>query len=85
MSVITDIKMILDSNNIHLLHDAHSYLEQIERWDAIKNADLVEVVRCKDCVYGEAKDYAPVYCRYYCPLSTNYHSKDFYCSMGEKR
>lgn len=42
MSVISDIKMILESNNIHLLHDAKSYLEQIERWDAIKDADLVE-------------------------------------------
>ena len=42
MSVISDIKMILESNSIHLLYDAKSYLEQIERWDAIKNADLIE-------------------------------------------
>ena len=49
MSVISDIKMILESNSIHLLYDAKSYLEQIERWDAIKDADLVEIVRCKDC------------------------------------
>lgn len=55
MSVISDIKMILESNNIHLLHDAKSYLEQIERWDAIKDADLVEVVRCKDCKHLKMK------------------------------
>ena len=42
MSVISDIKMILESNNIHLLYDARLCTEQKERWDAIKNADLIE-------------------------------------------
>ena len=42
MSVIPDIKMILESNNIHLLYDARLCTEQKERWDAIKNADLIE-------------------------------------------
>lgn len=51
MSVISDIKMILESNSIHLLYDARLCTEQKERWDAIKDADLVEVVRCKYCRY----------------------------------
>ena len=50
-------------------------------------ADVVEVVRCKDCKYGERKDYMPAkYCSLrYCKNSSNYHGKDFYCAMGEKR
>lgn len=50
-------------------------------------ADVVEVVRCKDCKYGERKDYMPAkYCNLrYCKNSSNYHGKDFYCAMGEKR
>jgi len=48
-------------------------------------ADVVEVVRCKDCKYGELKSYAPPSCRYYCKNSLTYQSKDFYCSMGERR
>lgn len=43
MSVISDIKMILDSNKYYLLHDAKNYFEQIGRWNAIKDADVVEV------------------------------------------
>ena len=74
MSVISDLRMILDSNNIHLLHDAHSYLEQIERWDAIKDADLVEV-KHGEWIYEQDEDWFRCSCcgdtRYdeenYCP------------------
>lgn len=52
-------------------------------WDA-PTADVLKVVRCKNCKYAEIMDYAPTQCRYYCRNSTNYHSKDFYCSMGEE-
>lgn len=53
--------------------------------DKIPTADVVEVVRCKDCKYGELKSYAPPSCRYYCKYSALYHAKNFYCSMGERR
>ena len=79
MSVISDIKMILESNNIHLLHDAHSYLEQIERWDAIKDADLVEVVRCKDCVHHK-----PFMGAYMCDVFDWINTEDDYCSFAER-
>lgn len=85
MSVISDIKMILESNSIHLLYDARLCTEQKERWDAIKGADLVEVVRCKDCKHVEIQDYAPPSYRYCCKYSALYHAKNFYCSMGERR
>lgn len=49
------------------------------------NGCLNEVVRCKDCKYGEPKDYAPPECRWYCKNSTNYHSGSFFCSMGERK
>lgn len=79
MSVISDVKMILKSNNIHLLHDAKSYLEQIERWDAIKDADLVEVVRCKDC-----KHYSDRRCQMIIGIDDRKKDND-YCSYGERR
>ena len=85
MSVISDIKMILESNNIHLLHDAKSYLEQIERWDAIKDADLAEVVRCKDCKDAKFTHNAPPECKWYCKKSVNLHSGNFFCSLGERK
>lgn len=77
MSVIPDIKMILESNNIHLLHDAKSYLEQIERWDAIKDADLVEVVRCKDCKWKQGSE-----CVRFADVRP---FADDYCSRAERR
>lgn len=48
-------------------------------------ADVVEVVRCKDCKHAEIQDYAPPSCRYCCKYSALYHAKNFYCSMGERR
>ena len=55
--------------------------------DYVPTADVVEVVRCKDCKDSERKDYMPAkYCNLrYCKNSLNYHDKDFYCAMGEKR
>ena len=75
MSVISDIKMILESNSIHLLYDARLCTEQKERWDAIKNADLVEVVRCKDCKYEDT-------C---CRMIRNEKNSNDFCSYGERR
>lgn len=53
--------------------------------DNAPTADVVEVVRCKDCKHAEIQDYAPPSCRYCCKYSALYHAKNFYCSMGERR
>ena len=47
-------------------------------WNA-PTADVVEVVRCKDCVYNEIGS---------CKLSEDYdpdYDSDFYCANGERR
>lgn len=85
MSVISDIKMILESNSIHLLYDARLCTEQKERWDAIKNADLVEVIRCKDCRYWQEYQEGH-YPNELCPWDKNETTdEDDYCSFGERR
>lgn len=48
-------------------------------------ADVREVVRCKDCKHARVHDYAPAECQYYCTLAVNYHTKDFFCALGERR
>ena len=48
-------------------------------------AEVVEVVRCKDCKHARFHDYAPAECPYYCSIAVNYHTKDFFCSLGERR
>lgn len=44
---------------------------------------LHEIIRCKDCKYGEFTYNAPPECRWYCKNSTNYHNGSFFCSLGE--
>ena len=61
------------------INEAMSAIEQQQ------TADVVEVVRCKDCKHAEIQDYAPPSCRYCCKYSALYHTKNFYCSMGERR
>ena len=47
-------------------------------------ADVVEVVRCKDCKYWEnAKDYEP-YCNHWGNMMTDTTADD-YCSCGERK
>ena len=47
-------------------------------------ADVVEVVRCKDCVYWEkGKDYEP-YCNHFGNMMADTTETDF-CSYGERR
>ena len=65
--------------------------EFIEEIDRIPAADVVPVVRCKDCKYavltydGDCK-----YCRYWAERHEGYSTKlylppDFYCAAGERR
>ena len=51
----------------------------------IPKGDRVSVVRCKDCKHARVHDYAPAECPYYCSIAVNYHTKDFFCSLGERR
>lgn len=47
-------------------------------------ADVVEVVRCKDCKYWEkGKDYEP-YCNHWGNMMTETKEDDF-CSYGERK
>jgi len=66
--------------NRHFIAGVESYREYIEE---LQTADVVDVVRCKDCkhrIYDGSRDL------YYCEM---YHgmgdvSDDNYCSFGEK-
>lgn len=58
--------------------------------ESLPSSDAVEVVRCKDCVYGSEdypKDIFPEATgeTYSCVHSTYSHDKDFYCKYGERR
>lgn len=45
----------------------------------------IDVVRCKDCKYGEFTYNAPPECRWFCKNSINCHSGSFFCSLGERK
>ena len=49
-------------------------------------ADVVPVVRCKDCEYWDATQEAPLSegC-FLCTLEGGYPKGDFYCALGERR
>ena len=68
-----------------MFSDDEDIQDVIYRLRDFPTADVVEVVRCKDCKHAEIQDYAPPSCRYCCKYSALYHAKNFYCSMGERR
>ena len=57
--------------------------------DAIRElptADVVEVVRCKDCVwYDERRPYANGHTLYECRNLERFFPLDFFCKDGERR
>lgn len=68
--------------------DGHTTLQCVERAiNEAPTADVVEVVRCKDCVHGEfgifngqgEKDGC------YCNLNGEGYVLDWYCKGGERR
>ena len=53
--------------------------------DSIPTADVVEVVRCKDCKNWEVEEDNGFYCYETCVLSGFNTTCDDYCSYGERR
>ena len=49
-------------------------------YDVVPTADVVEVVRCKDCEYGKPKGEC-----FYCTYEGHIHTDEFYCAHGEKK
>lgn len=52
--------------------------------DETPSADVVEVVRCKDCADWD-KTWQPSAEGHYCPSIDLVTSPDFYCGYGERR
>lgn len=53
--------------------------------DTLPTADVVEVVRCRDCKYGEVDDMdfpTQIFCRY---NGNDWNEDNHYCSYGERR
>lgn len=76
----------LQTRMLNYYIDSWQLCEEINDFFAnTPTADVVEVVRCKDCKHARVHDYAPAECQYYCTLAVNYHTKDFFCSLGERR
>lgn len=78
-------------NNCDTVCDA-SYLYQdcadnrIETWvDEMPTVDAVEVVRCKDCMYGEPNGQYGCKCYHYKLYETHEMSPNGFCSWGERR
>lgn len=49
----------------------------------IRSADMVEVVRCKDCEHYDTDRKLMPYCK--CPKGLREPSDDRFCSFGERR
>ena len=68
-------------------HDSYSTMMMYEIADEIEDAptaDVVSVIRCKECKQGEVDD--PDFPdQYYCHAGCGWNNGDFYCSYGERK
>ena len=73
---------LYDSRNYYIGEDGEYQKWNIDPKVIEEAADVVEVVRCKDCVYSQGHfTNTPVKCG--CGYGT--HGEDFFCADGERR
>ena len=59
--------------------------EAYQSINMIPTADVIEVVRCKDCKYWDTTWKTRADFHYYCPMIDSVTDGDFYCADGERR
>ena len=62
---------------------AYGYVDAKQISDA-PTIDAVPVVRCRECIQGEAND-PDFYDLYYCHVGCGWNKGDFYCAYGERK
>lgn len=71
----------LENGENEYVYDANAVLQSI---DEQPTADVVEVVRCKNCRYGEIDD-SDIPNQYFCHYDGgSWNDEDHYCSYGKK-
>lgn len=67
-------------------HYTDGYDECVDRVEDFPTADVVEVVRCKDCKHlkNDTK-YCKTHNKYYCELEDTIKEKNHYCAYGERK
>lgn len=82
-------KRLIDANELRQTIESKIYwsaiydgLDMLEAIDDAPTVDAVEVVRCKDCIYG-AKDDGRQCCNY--DTLKQFVPEDFYCAFGERK
>ena len=64
--------------------DAHYPSWYIDRIKTLSAADVVEVVRCKDCLYSTER-YGHMECIHGVSYRNTWNKPDFFCSYGERK
>ena len=64
--------------------EADCYRDCIDLLDSIPAADVVKVVRCKDCLYSTER-YGHIGCIHGVSYRNTWNKPDFFCSYGERK
>ena len=72
----------LEDGENEYVYDANSVLESIDRQPT---ADVVEVVRCKECVHWGGVTFGFICRKFSSPSTKICMGADCYCSYGEKK
>lgn len=78
--MVTDKQLIYKNEaRVAVLYENPSIVHCIDR---LKVVDAVEVVRCKDCIYGELDDEGWYLCTHH---GSDWNEENHFCSYGERK
>ena len=83
-------KILAENDDLRAIIDTYGGLENIQsafvKLHEIENADVREVVMCRDCRYYNKQYFVTGKCYgTFCDILRRDFGKDFFCGMGEKR
>lgn len=75
----------LNIDKMKVYDDVSQKFISVSNFKGIEDADVIEIVQCKDCEFYDCKRDAGLKKHGYCEIYNGYKEADGFCDCGERR
>ena len=80
-----EMSKYLNIDKMKVYDDVSQKFISVSNLKGIEEADVIEIVRCKDCEFYDCKRNAGLKNHGYCEVYKGYKKADGFCDIGERR